>query len=361
LKNICFVNSTKFWGGGEKLLLDHALAFREKGYKVSLACHADGELSQRAKADSFEIIDFEAKSLSFLNPLKLGKLFRHFKYAQIDTVIFTTSHDAKPASIAANLARIKRIVYLRGLAVPIKNTPINRWLIQSGCTHVVANSRATKNMITKNMPTIANKVDVIYHGIKIPTNPAPKLPQITNQNNGIIIGNAGRLTKQKGQHLLIDVALLLIRQKVNFTIYIAGTGELLHDLSVEIEKHKLQKHIILLNFVDDIHRFMQSIDVFVLTSAWEGFGFVLAEAMANQKPVIAFDVSSNPEIIVHEHTGILVPLNNPIKMADAIISLANNAGYTEKLGIAGKKHISQKFELSHSINLLEQLLLHSQK
>ena len=50
---------------------------------------------------------------------------------------------------------------------------------------------------------------------------------------------------------------------------------------------------------------MNSLDIYVHSAHWEGFGFVLTEAMAARKAVVAFDISSNPEIVKHEVTGYL--------------------------------------------------------
>lgn len=357
VKNICLINSTRFWGGGEKLILDHAIAFQNKGYGVSVAAHQNGELIKRANQLNIPTIPVQHNSTSYLNIFKLNSLRSYFTHKQIDTVIFTTSHDAKVATAAANWAGVERIVYLRGLAVPIKNTWYNQWMFGRACTHIIANSEATKKTILSSLELDANKVQVIYHGIEIPQKQAPKLEFIKQKSRGFVIGNAGRLTQQKGQHLLIEVALHLKQLQLDFTIFIAGEGDLKSELDQKIKEHQLEQEVVLLDFVSDIHTFMESIDVFVLTSNWEGFGFVLAEAMVHQKPVVAFDVSSNPEIVANGITGTLVPTNNTTMMAEAIYNLCKNEELRYLYGKNAKNRVLLNFELQTQISKVEQLLI----
>jgi glycosyltransferase involved in cell wall biosynthesis len=94
----------------------------------------------------------------------------------------------------------------------------------------------------------------------------------------------------------------------NFKILIAGKGNLETELTNLVTKNNLEKRFRFVGFVDDMKGFMHSVDIFVLTSIWERFGYVLVEAMASYIPVVAFEISSNPEIEEHNKTGYLVPL-----------------------------------------------------
>ena len=69
---------------------------------------------------------------------------------------------------------------------------------------------------------------------------------------------------------------------------------------------------------------MDSIDIFLLTSRWEGFGFVLAEAMAAAKPIVAFDISSNPELVSHGVNGYLAEPFDTGKFTYYLTELINN-------------------------------------
>ena len=362
MKSICFFNSIKFWGGGEKLHLESAIEFKKKKYTVLIAANPNSLLWEKSALEDLKTFPIAVGSLSFLNPLKLIKLVRFYKKNKIDTVIFSTSQDLKIGSISAKVAGVKTIVYLRGLAVPIKASLINRLIFRHLLTHVVANSDETKRNILKYLGKYIdkNKVRTIYHGIdvsKLDKVKSNKLKVVQDKANGVILGNAGRLTSQKGQDNLIKIAKKLKDQKVDFTLFIAGKGDLQNELESSIEEYGLQQEVILLGFVEDMEGFMNSIDIFLLTSIWEGFGFVLVEAMLKSKPVVAFKITSNPEIIQNNVTGFLV--NHPdleafTKQTKLLIESKN---LRKKMGEAGKVSVFDRFQLTDRITDFEHYLI----
>ena len=361
MRKICFFNSSNFWGGGEKLHLENAKAFRKKGYEVTIAAHQDSELWTRAKNEDFETYAVQVNSTSFLNIFKLLRIKSYFQKEEIDTVIFTTSQDLKTASIAARWAMCDKIVYLRGLATPIKNSSVNRYCMNMACTHLVANSQETKRTMLKHLSKHigADKITVIYHGIdeKLLSEEGPLLPEVQQRSKGTVLGNAGRLTEQKGQKHLIELAKNLKGKGLEFTLLIAGTGELQEDLTTIIAENNLKEEVILLGFVADMEAFMRSIDLFVLSSSWEGFGFVIVEAMAKGKPVVAFDITSNPEIITAGETGLLATHLDARDLASQTARLISDTSIREQMGQAAKQSVIDRFLIEERITELEAYLL----
>tara|TARA_E500000178_G_C16882709_1_gene689769 strand:- start:32 stop:1099 length:1068 start_codon:yes stop_codon:yes gene_type:complete len=86
-------------------------------------------------------------------------------------------------------------------------------------------------------------------------------------------------------------------------------------------------------------------DVFLLPSLWEGFGYVIAEAGLSLKPTIAFDISSNPEVIENYKSGVLVPTNDVIAFCDAIVAFDKTRINIEKMGAFAQKHILDLFNI----------------
>ncbi len=361
MKKICFFNSSNFWGGGEKLHLENAKVFRKKGYEVTIAAHQDSELWTRAQDAGFETFAVEVGSASFLNVFKLIRIQSYLRKEEIDTVIFTTSQDLKIASIAAHWAKCNTIVYLRGLATPIKNSSVNRYCMNVACTHLVANSQETKRTMLQHLGKhiAADKIAVIYHGIddNLLVEGGAKLPQVTTEDGTVILGNAGRLTLQKGQQHLIEVAEQLKKNNVKFKLYVAGTGELYDELQATIAAKKLKNEVILLGFIADMEAFMRSIDLFILSSSWEGFGFVIVEAMAKGKPVVAFDITSNPEIITDGETGLLAKHLDTGDLANQTARLISDTALREQMGQAAKQSVVDRFLIEEQITALELYLL----
>lgn len=361
MKNVCFFNSIKFWGGGEKLHLEYAIEFKKRNYTVFLPAHPASPLWDKANAENLKTFPITVGNLSFLNPFKLIRLVRFYKKNKIDTVIFSSSQDLKLGSISAKIAGVKNIVYLRGLAVPIKASLINRFVFKSLLSHIISNSDETKRSILKYLGKYIdeNKVKTIYHGIdvsKLKKDGTHKLKEIQDRGHGIILGNAGRLTPQKGQDKLLIIAKELKAQHVDFTLFIAGTGELQSKLENLIDEYDIRKEVILLGFVEDMEVFMNSIDIFLLTSEWEGFGYVLVEAMIKSKPVVAFNKTSNPEIVQADVSGFLVEYPNLELFAEKTKLLIDDKELRDKMGKASKLNVIERFQLEDRITELEYYL-----
>lgn len=357
INKTCFFNSIPFWGGGEKLHLEMAIEFSRLGYSVSLLADPRSPLWKKAEKAQLECFPVKAGNLSFLNPFKLLRLKRFFQRQNIDTVIFTTSQDLKLGSISARLAGVKRIVYLRGLAVPVKSSLVNRLVYKHCLSHIISNSDDTREKILlklrKYIPS--EKVKTIYHGIHAKAankKTIDTLPEISEKGRGIILGNAGRLTPQKGQKYLIDIALQLKEADIEFTLFIAGTGELEPELQALILKHQLEKEVILLGFVENMEAFMNSIDIFLLSSLWEGFGFVLVEAMIKEVPVVCFKLSSNPEIISDKKTGFLVDYPDLQSFAQQVQLLIQDQELRNKMGKAARQRVFDHFILEDRVQEL---------
>lgn len=349
-KTICLFNTTKNWGGGEKWHSDTALFLSKKNYRIIVFTHKNSELYNNLKnQQGISLFTVKIKSISFLNPIKIIQLKKKFKILKIDIIIMNLPSDAKAAGWAAKKAGIKHIVYRRGSAIPIKNSIINRYLFKSIITNIIANSEETKRTILQNNQNLFNKklIKVLYNGINI-----NKFEFISNFNlikkNKITIGNAGRLDKQKAQKYLIDLAVILKHKNIDFEIKIAGKGKLEHDLKAYAIQKKVDKNIEFVGFYNNMNKFYHQIDVFVLTSLWEGFGYVLAEAAACGKPIIAFNLSSNPELIIHNKTGFLVKPFNVNKIAEYIINIKNDKELRQQLSKNSRKMIEDKFSIKKS-------------
>ena len=140
---------------------------------------------------------------------------------------------------------------------------------------------------------------------------------------------------------------------------LGGEGRDFEDISKTIEEYQLSKQIKLLKFVKDTPQFMSSIDIFLLPSLWEGFGYVTIEAMASSKPVIAFNVASNPEIIIDKKTGFLTREGDLDSFVEKIIFFYNNPVKISEMGIEGQKRVIEKFSINNSYNELEKYLINN--
>jgi len=134
------------------------------------------------------------------------------------------------------------------------------------------------------------------------------------------------------------------KKNVDFLIKIAGEGVERNNLEQAIANKNLGKYVKLIGFQDDLSAFYQGLDVFAMTSLWEGFGYVIAEAMSYGVPAVGFDVSSNPELIKSGNNGELVRMGDVSAFAEAIIKIhRDRASYSQE----ARHYVEQNFEQSH--------------
>lgn len=358
--DICFFNGNKAWGGGEKWYFDMACRLKKLHYKVVAVSNIESALLMKLRLKKIPTFTTRLSNLSFINPVTIFKLYRFFKRSGVNTVIINLSSDLKIAGIAAKLAGVKKIIYRRGSAIPIKNTFLNRFIFKHLVTEVIANSEETKRTIVQNNPKMFDfsKIHVIYNGIDMDEFNKSELQPIYKHGKGFhLIGNSGRLVHQKGQKYLIDLALILKNKGYNFKILIAGDGELHSQLKQYATNLGVQDEVVFLGFVKDIRAFMDQIDVFALTSLWEGFGYVIAEAMACAKPVVAFNNSSNPELVKNKENGFLVPFPDINSFAEKIELLLNDTELRNNMGEKSVQIFHNNFTIDKTIEKLEKLLI----
>ena len=93
----------------------------------------------------------------------------------------------------------------------------------------------------------------------------------------------------------------------------------------------------------DVTRLLRAIDVFVLSTHWEGLPLVILEAMSQGKPVVATDVDGIPEVVTHGETGLLFPHEDDRQLAAHVLSLLRDAVGAERLGEAGRRLVQTRF------------------
>jgi glycosyltransferase involved in cell wall biosynthesis len=303
--------------------------------------------------------EISVSNLSFLNPFKIASLCKKFRQDHFDTIILNLPADIKTAGISAKRAGIKNIIYRRGMPHPIKNTLINRYIFGQVLDCVIANSQTIKESILANNQNMIekSKIKVIYNGIDTDSYDQMVSDKLYHKVDGeLVIGNAGRLVEQKGQKYLIDLAARLKQRAIPFKILIAGTGPLLVELKDYAKAQGVENDIEFLGFVSNIKSFMDSIDIFVFPSLFEGSANTILEAMFFAKPVITHNVSSMPELIKDNVNGFLIPVGDIELLTSQVVLLNENPELIERIGKQNHQTIIEEYQTKQKIAELEKLL-----
>lgn len=128
--------------------------------------------------------------------------------------------------------------------------------------------------------------------------------QLESQLSDVRIICIARLTEQKNLLFLLDV---MTKLPSNYYLRIYGTGHMRDLLIAEIERLSLDHRVILAGKSTSINLELQDSDVMVLPSLYEGFGLVLLEAVANDVPIVASDISSIREVLGEDYPFLASP------------------------------------------------------
>ena len=398
---ICFCNSNRAWGGGEKWHLEAALHFARRGYRVFLAARPGSPLWREAAAllaaepelaAHFKCRAFGFGNLSFLRPGRVKAFAAFLKNERVTHVIMNLPADLKTVVLAAtrNGPGSTRLYYRRGSAIAPKRSFLNRRFFP--CLNaVIANSAETAALVRQAGLLPPERVVVIYNGLdaaafdaalgKAALRPLAEWSEPFSERNPLVIGSAGRLSRQKAQHYLLHMSAELGRRGFPHRLLLAGDGELRGQLLELARKLELDftwqgeagepggGQVAFTGFLEDMSAFWRSIDLFVLSSIWEGFGYVLAEAMLARKPLLAFACSNMPELVKSGENGLLLPppgrddSGNPesdaevgARLADKVEELAMSPTRLRFMGEVGRAFCLRNFDQGAAMRKLEQLL-----
>jgi glycosyltransferase involved in cell wall biosynthesis len=353
--NILFINSITIYGGGEVWMVSAAKELIKRGHNLYIACRPGSELEKHARMNNLNNIPLRISG--DLDPFTIFRLARILSSKDIDIVLANTGKELRLSGIASRVSGKAKIVARHGIDFPLKNKFQYKLTYNYFTDIIIANSKATKNTLLKNAPWLdPTRIKVIYNGINLNEHHPDKnlRKEIGIPDETALIGFVGRLSIQKGIKYLLE-SFLFTRKFVNAHLLIAGTGELEKEIKEFISKNSLDDFVHLLGFREDINNIMNSIDVLLLPSLWEGFGIVLIEAMAAGKPCITTNISSMPEIVEDNVSGIIVPPEDSASVAKACIKILSDKELSSRMGREGKKIVKEKFTIEKMADRYEEV------
>ena len=267
--------------------------------------------------------------LTFLVLKTLKKKYKFIITKHADSSLFNGSHRQQESFIGSFLGE----------------------LIYSRAKKIIAISQAVKKYVIDNYNNINVKnIAVIRYGIeyKILSSSTKTLNIFKKKHNlhgYYVLGVAARLVGQKSIDFLIKS---FGEYNKNFNpkskLLIAGKGPLKKELEQLVASLNLKKSVKFLGFQSDINTFYKSIDVFCLTSSYEGLGLAILEALVCRKPIITSNCSAMPEIIKQNKNGLLVDHLNIGQLVKAIQAL-EDPKFRNKISFNSNKSLKEKFSL----------------
>lgn len=317
------INSMKNWAGGEAHVFLLCREFMSLGVSVVLVCRPGSVIDQKSREAKIPVLNLPLKGAWDLKSAWI--LAKYCRENAIDIVHAHLGRDYWTANLAKFFNPKLKVVMTRHIRAPLKNSVLHRWLYRKA-DKVIAVSQTVKKAITVFPP---EKITVIHNGIDIDKFSAAK-PGILHAELGIgaetkIVGMVGRVNPSKGHETFLRSIPEIQAQCSNTVFVVVGGGAYIAELK------SLNADVRFLGPRGNIPAIMKDLDVFVLASLNEPFGLVTVEAMAAGTPVVATNTGGTAEIITDGETGLLIPPQDPARLAQAVIRVLTDDKLAGKL------------------------------
>ena len=294
-------------GGAERVMLTLANAFAAKGLPVDLVLAKAKGPYLKEVTNEVRVVDLDASRVMTSLPGLVRYLHRERPLAMLSAL----GHANVIAGAARRLSQVsmRLVMSEHSTLEPYLNTANShrgRWIaLFLRCAYLQGDSVvAVSNGVAHDLASIGlerDRIQVVYNPIDI--------THVTNlskeplhhpwylENSRPLIVAAGRLTQQKNYPLLLR-AFALVRANRPVRLVILGEGETRGEIETLARELGLGDDVAMPGFVDNPFSWMRRSSLYVLPSAWEGFGNVLVEAMACGAPVVSTDCPSGPAEIL---------------------------------------------------------------
>ena len=356
---ICYIIGQLTMGGAEKQLFQLVRSIDKKKFQpVVISLSEDGFWAEEIRKIGIQVMEIRRhKSKEFNRLIKLIKFLRKEKPDIVHTYLFSANTYGR---IAAILAKIPVIIASERNAGEMGKDK-NRYMIYIDkilslfSDGIICNSlHCSNNLITKYSFDV-KKVFIVHNGINGNDYLGESRCSSSTKSLPKVIGTIGGLNQKKNHKLFLSIAkaVLDMSENKNIKFLVIGDGPLKKELETHSKHLGIGDNVIFTGERTDIPELLHSMDIFVMTSSYEGLSNTIMEAMSAGLPVIATNVGGNSELIVNGESGFLCASNNAIVFSEKVLSLINNEDKARQMGEHGKRRIEEEFGVERMVSETE--------
>ena len=326
---------------------------RREGHEVALACDFQQFQEELANhTDRMFQVKIPRKIKPFQDLRALAQLIRVIRLYRPQILHSYTSKAGFLARLAGRLCDVPLVVHTiyelpqNSTRSRLKKTIYwameklaDRW-----CDHATTITRVNQRQILAEGICRPEKLSVITVGLALENYQAVQGPPPWSlPADAIVLGMAGRMEPAKGHSDLLLAMAKLAPANPRLHLVMMGTGHLRQQLERQRDELGLRERVHFLGWVEDLVSAMAGLDLFVLSSHYEGLGVVLLEASALGVPVVSTRVGGTQDIIDDEITGLFAPAHDPAGLAATIQRLLDDPALAARLAAAGKAKVYREF------------------
>jgi glycosyltransferase involved in cell wall biosynthesis len=362
--SVLYFSNTLARGGAEGHILTLLRGLDRSRFRPCLVCSP--EVAEQIRADLPG--DVELTALRLRKPDDFGafrtlwRLLRERRPRVLHSHLFYSSLFASPIG---KLCRVPLVVetphlrenWRRGLKASYTvDRAVGRFVDQ-----YIAVSEANRRYLVEEKGLPPQKIVVIHNGCDVKRfSPHHLAPAGLRQSLGFedgdpIIVVPGRLEPQKGHRVLLEALPAVRREFPRVRVVCLGAGALRAELEERVVEARLTDSVRFVGFQPNVDDWLALADLTVLPSFYEGLPLAAIESLAAGRPMVATAVDGTPEVVVDGATGLTVPPGDPEKLGSAICRLLGDPPLREKLAIAGRDWVLERFGEERQIKRTEAL------
>ncbi len=266
--------------------------------------------------------------------------------------IFFTDHSSRPAGYVPRCAPL-----VKRLAAKLINWPISKVICVSEYGYKCL---TTLDLLPRQRHELVYNAVDLTRVLESPNRAAEFKKRYRIPDDRVVIVQVSWMIREKGIPELLQAAktLLATNPKVHFVL--VGEGAEREQFMQQAAAMGIADHVTFTGLIQDpfAEGVYESADIVCQLSEWEElFGWMIAEAMAYGKPIVATNVGGIPELVHDGATGFLVPRGDAVAAAERLNALATDPQLRIKLGEAGRKAVEAKFNLRRNVTQLLELYL----
>ena len=158
----------------------------------------------------------------------------------------------------------------------------------------------------------------------------------------VVVG-VGRLTGQKDPLMFIDIIRQVASNAKALKAIWIGDGELRTTVEAEVQRTSLQDVVLLAGWKKDVRTWLAASDLLLSTSKYESYGYMVAEALAMERPVVATAVTGTSDIMCGELNEFLYSAGNAEAASKVVLALLNNPTRALSIGQSARESIQARF------------------
>jgi glycosyltransferase involved in cell wall biosynthesis len=198
-------------------------------------------------------------------------------------------------------------------------------------------SQRLKRQLIKDFKVKENNIVVVPIYVDVHND----LPRMERQDGKFIFMTASRLVPVKNIIMQIEAVHKLTKEHDNVELWIFGQGPSKCKIKEQIKSLRLESRVKLKGWVDNLDKYYQQLDAFVLSSDAEGWGMVIVRAASFGLPIIMTDVGCAGEVINDQRSGLVVPVGDTEALHQAMKKIITDDNLRDKLSGGGRQAVQQ--------------------